>query len=100
MLINYSPSNVMLTTIQIQKESLLHVINLDGCSVSVPNRNWASPMNAIEISHQEECLLETTKKICVFFAIGKELEEWHWAIKTASELIYRVGERITFFLGN
>lgn len=47
-------------------------------------------MNAIEVSHREEYVLDTTKKICIFFAVGRELEEWYWGVKTASELIYRV----------
>jgi len=75
-----------------EKENLLHVILLDNCDVSVPNRNWASPQNAIVISHPEDYLLESTKKICIYYAIGRELEEWFWAVKTASELSIRSQE--------
>lgn len=71
-----------------QKEVLLEEISLQGCTVSVTSKNWASVSNAVEISHDERYLLEKerTKKVCLYFTTGWELERWYWAVHKGCRL--------------
>ena len=62
------------------------MLSLDYCTVTLRDRNWASPNNAIHISNPEECLLEESRDVFLFFAIGRELEEWFWAVQKGSQL--------------
>eukprot|EP00011_Vannellida_sp_DIVA3-517-6-12_P007051 CAMPEP_0114625464 /NCGR_PEP_ID=MMETSP0168-20121206/11283_1 /TAXON_ID=95228 ORGANISM="Vannella sp., Strain DIVA3 517/6/12" /NCGR_SAMPLE_ID=MMETSP0168 /ASSEMBLY_ACC=CAM_ASM_000044 /LENGTH=702 /DNA_ID=CAMNT_0001836745 /DNA_START=195 /DNA_END=2301 /DNA_ORIENTATION=+ len=71
-----------------QKEVLVDEISLHGCTVSVTSKNWASVTNAVEIAHDERHLLskERTKKVCLYFTTGWELERWYWAVHRGCRL--------------
>ena len=43
-------------------------------------------MNAIEIQHPSENLIDNSSKIWLSFATGHELEQWYWAVYRGSKL--------------